>query len=153
MGAERVREYLLTHGVAYDIHHHDRAVSAQAVAEAEHITGRHVAKPVILLVDGHLVMAVIPANLQLDLEKARRALGSTTIRLALESEFADAFVDCETGAEPPLGGLYGMPTVIDLRLNNATITFRGGTHDESITMEFDDYERIVGGDPVDIAQE
>ena len=153
MGAERVREYLLTHGVAYDLHAHDRAVTAQRLAEAEHISGRRIAKPVILVADDHLVMAVIPGHLELDLEKAQRALGATTIRLAAEAEFADAFGDSEAGAEPPLGVLYGMRTVIDLRLNQETITFRGGTHEESITMAFDDFERIVAGDPVDVASE
>jgi Ala-tRNA(Pro) deacylase len=153
MGAERVREYLLTHGVAYDLHQHDRAVSAQALAEAEHVSGRRVAKPVIMLADGKLVMGVLPGHLQLDLEKAARALDAESVRLATESEFAEAFGDCEPGAEPPLGTIYGMPTLIDLRLNGDTITFRGGTHDESITMSFDDYERIVSGEPVDIARE
>jgi len=152
MSAERVREYLLTHGVAYDIHPHDHAVSAQALAEAEHVSGRQVAKPVILLVDDRLVMAVLPGDLQLDLEKARRALRADRIRFAAESEFAEAFGDSEPGAEPPLGVIYGMPTVIDLRLNGETITFRGGTHRESITMKFNDFERIVDGEPVDIAR-
>ena len=152
MGAERVREYLLTHGVAYDLHPHEPAVSAQELAEAEHISGRRVAKPVILLADGRLVMAVIPGHLTLDIEKAERALGAGTVRLATEDEFAGAFGDSEPGAEPPLGVLYGMTTLIDLRLNGETITFRGGTHEAAITMKFDDFERIVSGDPVDIAR-
>jgi Ala-tRNA(Pro) deacylase len=153
MGAERVRKYLLTHGVAYDLHAHDHAVTAQRLAQAEHIPGRRIAKPVILHADDDLVMAVIPGHLELDLEKARRALDADEVRLAVESEFADTFGDSEPGAEAPLGTLYGMRTMIDLRLNQETITFRGGTHDESITMAFDDYERIVAGDPVDVAAE
>ena len=153
MGAERVREYLLTHGVAYDLHPHPRAVSAQELAEVEHISGQHIAKPVIVLADDHLVMAVIPGHLHLDLEKTRRALGAEYVRLAEEHEFAGAFGDSEPGAEPPLGNIYGVRTIIDLRLNNETITFRGGTHDASITMSFDDFERIVEGEPVDIARD
>ena len=152
MGAELVREYLLTHGVAYDLHPHDPAVSAQALAEAEHVSGRQIAKPVILLADGRLVMAVIPGHLHLDVEKAERALNANNVRLATEEEFAGAFGDSEPGAEPPLGVLYGMSTLIDLRLNSETITFRGGTHDVAISMRFDDFERIVDGDPVDITR-
>lgn len=152
MSAERVREYLLTHGVAYDLHAHEHAVSAQELAEVEHVPGHQVAKPVIVLADDRLVMAVLPGHLQLDLDKAQRALGADHVRLATESEFAAAFGDSEPGAEPPLGVIYGMATVIDLRLSGDTITFRGGNHNESITMRFDDYERIVSGEPVDIAR-
>jgi Ala-tRNA(Pro) deacylase len=71
--------------------------------------------------------------------------------LATEDEFAPAFADCESGAEPPLGGLYEMKTIVDLRLDTPTVTFRGGSHTQTITMSTDDYLEIASADRVDIA--
>jgi Ala-tRNA(Pro) deacylase len=83
-----------------------------------------------------------------DLTKARDAFGCENLRLADESEFADAFADCERGAEPPVGHLYGMKTIIDLRLDSPRVTFRGGSHTQTITMGLEDYrsaaQAVVG---------
>jgi Ala-tRNA(Pro) deacylase len=71
------------------------------VAEAGHVSGKEMAKAVILMADGRLVMAVIPGDKMVDLEKAEHALGVDSVRLAEEGEFAASFPDCEPGAEPP----------------------------------------------------
>ncbi len=109
------------------------------------------AKPVILLADDHFVMAVVPGHKRVDLEKTRSALRCKSLRMAKEDEFAPAFADCEPGAEPPLGPLYGMRTIVDLRLTAPKITFRGGSHTQTITMDHDDYVRVAGAEVVDIA--
>ena len=151
MGAERVREYLLTHGVAYEMTDHPLAFTAQRVAESEHISGKQIAKPVILLADDRFVMAVVPGHKHVDLDKAQAVLGCGEVRMARESEFATAFGDCEAGAEPPLGGLYAMRTILDTRLSGERITFRGGSHTQTITMALEDYREIVAAEVVDIA--
>jgi Ala-tRNA(Pro) deacylase len=151
MGAERVREYLLSHGVAYEMTEHPLAYTAQRVAESEHISGKSIAKPVILLADEQFVMAVIPGHKHVDLNKARVVLGCAEVRMAREDEFAAAFGDCEAGAEPPLGSLYEMRTILDSRLTDERITFRGGSHTQTITMALQDYRAIVGPQVVDIA--
>ena len=151
MGAERVREYLLTHGVAYEITEHPLAYTAQRVAESEHISGKQIAKPVILLADDRFVMAVVPGHKHVDLEKTRLALGCAEVRMARENEFAAAFGDCEAGAEPPLGSLYEMRTILDNRLSGEKITFRGGSHTQTITMALEDYREIVAAEVVDVA--
>jgi len=139
MSAERLREYLLTHGMPYEVHEHALAFTTSRVAEVEHIAGKDIAKPVILMADDHFVMAVVPGHRHVDLGKVRDALGCERLRLAEESEFAAAFGDCERGAEPPLGHLYGMDTIVDLRLDSPRVTFRGGSHTQTITMEMEDY--------------
>ena len=150
MSAEKVREYLLTHGVHYEIADHALAYTAQRVAQAEHVSGHQVAKPVILMADDRFVMAVVPATKHVDLDKARLALECDTVRLATEEEFAPAFADCESGAEPPLGGLYEMKTVVDLHFEMPTVTFRGGSHTQTITMALSDYLEIANAERVDI---
>ena len=151
MSAEKLREYLLTRGVPYEVHEHPLAFTTSRVAEVEHIPGRDIAKPVILMADDHFVMAVVPGHKHVDLNKARSALGCESVRLAEESEFAAAFADCERGAEPPLGHLYGMETVVDLRLDAPRITFRGGSHTQTITMGMEDYRTAANAVMGDVA--
>lgn len=151
MSAERVREYLLTHGIAYKVDEHPLAYTTSRVAEAEHISAKKMAKPVIVLADGHFVMAVVPGHKHVDLEKVRLAAGCKEIRLATESEFSAAFDDCEPGAEPPLGGLYGMETIVDERVAGDRVMFRGGSHTEVISMSVDDYLALAPHNVADIA--
>ncbi len=151
MSAEKLREYLLTHGVPYEVHEHPLAFTTSRVAEVEHISGKDIAKPVILMADDHFVMAVVPGHKHVDLTKAREALGCEEVRLADESEFAAAFEDCERGAEPPLGHLYGMQTIVDLRLDSAHVTFRGGSHTQTITMGLEDYRMAANAAVGDLA--
>ena len=151
MGAERVREYLLTHGVAYEITDHPLAYTAQRVAESEHISGKQIAKPVILLADDRFVMAVVPGHKHVDLDKVQSVLGCREVRMAREEEFAGAFGDCEAGAEPPLGSLYEMRTILDTRVASQHITFRGGSHTQTITMSLEDYREVVAAEVVDVA--
>ncbi|MDX2343621.1 MAG: YbaK/EbsC family protein [Acidimicrobiia bacterium] len=149
MSAEKLREYLLTNGVPYEVHEHPLAYTTSRVAEVEHVTGKEIAKPVILMADDHFVMAVVPGHKHVDLAKAREAFGCEELRLAEESEFVTAFTDCERGAEPPLGHLYGMKTIVDLSLDSPRVTFRGGSHTQTITMGLEDYRvaaRAVVGD-------
>ena len=151
MSAEKLREYLLTHGVPYEVHEHPLAFTTSRVAEVEHVSGTEIAMPVILMADDHFVMAVVPGHKHVDLSKAREVFGCENLRLAEESEFADAFADCERGAEPPLGHLYGMQTIVDLRLDSPRVTFRGGSHTQTITMGLEDYRAAAHAVVGDVA--
>lgn len=151
MSAEKVREYLLTRGIPYEIHDHPLAYEMSRVAEVEQISGTAMAKPVIVLADGRFIMAVVPGHTRIDLDKIRTAVGCDSIRMATEEEFAPAFEDCEPGAEPPVGPLYGMHTIVDSGLNAPKVTFRSGTHTQTITMDRDAYVAAAGATVVDIA--
>jgi Ala-tRNA(Pro) deacylase len=110
-----------------------------------------VAKAVMLKVDDHLVMAVLPGDRHVDLAKAAAALGATTSRLATEGEFSPLFPDCERGAEPPFGALYDVATVVDSQLQGPGITFSGGSHTTSISMTLDDYLSLTKARVLDLA--
>lgn len=151
MSAERVREYLLSHGIAYRVDEHPLAYTTARVAESEHVSAKKMAKPVIVLADGRFVMAVVPGHKRVDLDKVRRAVGCEEVRLATEAEFSATFDDCEPGAEPPIGGLYGMKTIVDERLAGDQVMFRGGSHTEVISMDVGDYLALAGQNIADIA--
>jgi Ala-tRNA(Pro) deacylase len=150
--AERVRELLLSRGVHYEVTEHRTTYTAQEMAAAEGVPGREVAKSVMLMADGELVMAVLAAPDHVSLGKAGRALGRTEVRLATEDEFSPAFGDCEVGAAPPFGGVYGVPTVIDSRLLQAdTIVFAAGSHTHTMHLTMQDYLDAAAPRPVEIS--
>jgi Ala-tRNA(Pro) deacylase len=141
---DRLENYLRENQVRFEEQHHPRAVSAQEVAASEHVPGRMLAKTVMVLADGQMVMLALPAPYQVDLEKAAAALGVDEARLAQEEEFEDSFPDCEVGAMPPFGNLYGVPVYVEKTLaEDETMVFRSGTHTETMSVSYSDFERLV----------
>ncbi len=143
MSAERVRSYLMEHGVRYETHSHPTAYTTSEIAEAEHVPGERVAKVVMVMAGERPIMAVLPGDKMVDLEKMAAAIDVEDVRLAEESEFSPLFPDCEIGAEPPFGALYDVSTVVDLSLDSPEITFNAGTHEESITLGLEDYLELT----------
>ena len=129
--------------VAYEVLQHPEAVTAQRIAQAEHVKGRHHAKVVMVKSGDQHLMMVLPADHQIDLEKVEKAIGKT-VSLGKEQEFKTLFSDCAIGAMPPFGNLYGLPTYVEQSLAEQDyIVFEAGTHTEAIKMSYRDYEKIV----------
>jgi Ala-tRNA(Pro) deacylase len=150
--AEKVRSHLLEHGIAYEITEHREVFTAQETAAALHEPGAQVAKAVMLMADGQLVMAVIAAPDHVSLSRARAALGGREVRLATEDEFGKAFSDCDLGAAPPFGSLYGVATYLDRRLLEAdTLVFNAGSHRHSMRLSLADYLRAAHPTEADLA--
>jgi Ala-tRNA(Pro) deacylase len=151
MVAKKLHELLDEHDITYEHHTHERVVSAQRLAAAEHVSGWEVAKPVLLWISGELAMAVVPAAAEVDLDKCTELLGHNEVRLATEDEFVATFADSEPGAEPPFGNLYGVPVFVDQSLRTQQrIVCRDGTHTSSITIAVADYVRVVRPEIADI---
>ena len=150
---ERLEAYLRQHQVPYQLQHHTQAFSAQKIAEREHVPGKTVAKPVIVMVDSKLIELVIPASYQVDFKKLQSILGARDTRLAHESEFANVFPDCEVGAMPPFGNHYGIAVYVDKRLTEEeTIVFPVGTHTDTMSLKYADFERLVHPGVIECAQ-
>lgn len=144
MPLTKVKAFLDSHNVKYVGISHSKAYTAQGIAAIAHISGRELAKSVIVKLDGDLAMAVLPASYQVDLDALRRATGVRQADLATESEFKRHFPDCETGAMPPFGNLYGIPVYVDETLaEDREIAFNAGSHYELIKMAYSDFERLV----------
>ncbi|HXX37859.1 MAG TPA: YbaK/EbsC family protein [bacterium] len=140
---ERLQEYLGRAGVAYEVTHHPPRNTAQGLAQVEHIPGRFVAKVVMVFADAQLLMIVAPATSHVDLTWVREATGALRVRLAQEYEFCNYFPDCEIGAMPPFGHLYGLPVLVDTALTrDPVIMFNAGDHRQTITMTYADFARL-----------
>ncbi|MGH2721708.1 MAG: aminoacyl-tRNA deacylase [Actinomycetota bacterium] len=151
---QRLEEYFIRNDVGFAEQHHPTAFTAQEVAASDHVSGRIVAKVVMVRADGRLAMLVVPAPKRVDLGKAAAALGAADLRLAHEEEFAEVFPDCEPGAMPPFGNLYEVPVCTDRALaENLNLVFQAGTHTESMGIRFEDYERLVQPDLADLTED
>jgi len=151
LDAHRVRKFLISHGVGYQVERHPLAYTAQEVAAVEHVPGRIFAKPVIVNADGRLIMTVLPAHRLLDLDKLKSLLGSEDVRLAREDEFAPVFDDCERGAEPPFGNLYGLPVIVDEHIPPDEMVFNAGSHTETMRISTQEYLGLVHPEKADLA--
>ncbi|NWG18971.1 MAG: YbaK/EbsC family protein [Chloroflexi bacterium] len=141
---ERLGAFLREHHVSYTTYHHPTAYTAHDVAAYEHVPPHTFAKVVIVFIDGHMAMLMLPADTRADLARLTEAIGAREICLADEREFATVFTDCEPGAMPPFGNLYGMPVYMDRALTESeTIMFQAGTHQDAISMRCDDFIRLV----------
>jgi Ala-tRNA(Pro) deacylase len=152
--SERLRSFLESRHADYTLTRHANAYTAREVAAAEHLPPREVAKTVVIFGDGAWHMIVIPANKLVDLVEVRPTLGLAQARLAREDELGTLFPDCELGAMPPLGTLYGMPVFLDASLaGEDIITFNAGSHREVIHMHTAEFRRIVSPTVVSLVRE
>jgi Ala-tRNA(Pro) deacylase len=139
----RLTEVLDDKDVRYELIHHRADYSALETAHDTHTPGREFAKSVVLTTSKGPYLAVLPAPLMVDVAGFAKVVGAEDVRLANEDTIAELFPDCDVGAEPPFGSLYGLRVVVDESLaGQEHITFNAGTHDEAIRMRFADFERL-----------
>lgn len=144
MPLAKLREFLDSHHVAYVVISHSVAYTAQGIAALAHIPGKELAKTVMVKLDGELAMAVVPASALVDLPSLRAAAGARTVALASERDFKDRFPDCETGAMPPFGNLYGMAVFVDEQLTaDKEIAFNAGSHRELVRLAYADFALLA----------
>jgi Ala-tRNA(Pro) deacylase len=144
MPVKKLKEFLDKERIKYVSIIHSTAYTAQEVAASAHITGKELAKTVIVLLDGEMAMAVLPANRKIVSQDLREVTGADQVKFASEEEFKQNFPDCETGAMPPFGNLYGMAVYAAASLaENAEIAFNAGSHTEVIKLAYKDFERLV----------
>ena len=144
MPTRKLREFLDQQGVRYATISHPVAYTAQEVATVTHISSQEMAKTVIAKIDGALAMAVLPASYEVDLSLLKAGTGARALSLAKETDFKERFPECEIGAMPPFGNLYGMAVYVDESLTkDKDIAFNAGSHNELLQVFYADFERLV----------
>ena len=150
----RLEQYLRENGVVYELEHHPLAYTARGVAASEHVPAHNIAKVVMVIADARTVMVVLPASHELDPGRLATELDAREARLAPEVEFGPTFRDCDVGAMPPFGNLYGMAVYVDRSLTEDTnIVFQAGTHTDTMRIPFADFVRLVEPSVIDVARE
>ena len=144
MPLDTLQRFLDKKGVTYLRLQHSSAYTAQEIAAAAHVPGRELAKTVMVKLDYRLIMAVLPASHKIDFELLKRGTGAKHAALATEADFKDIFPDCDTGAMPPFGNLYGVPVYVSSSLAlDEDIAFNACSHTDLIKMPYADFARIV----------
>jgi Ala-tRNA(Pro) deacylase len=151
MVTPRLKAFLDKNAVKYVSILHSAAFTASEVAASAHVAGRDFAKTVIVKIDGVPAMLVLPATRRLLLPELREMFESEQVKLATESEILTWFPDCELGAMPPFGNLYGLAVHVTAALaHEREIAFNAGTHTEVIKMAYADFDRLVKPRVVDL---
>jgi len=137
---EKLVRLLNDRKIPFKVVTHPEAFTAQQVAQSTRVPGRAFAKSVIVSVDGKVWMAVVPATERVNLSRMQNCLGARKARLATESEFSSLFPDCDLGAMPIFGSLYGVPVLMSQDLTqNEEIAFTAGTHRDVVQLRVADY--------------
>lgn len=141
--ANRIKDYLDESQTFYETVPHPRTATAARSAEAAHVPGDNVAKAVLIHHEEGYVLAVAPSTCRVDLRTLQEVI-DRRMGLASESEVEMLFDDCDSGAAPALGTPYGVPMVIDRRLEGQqTIWFEGGDHKTLVKMSGMDFDRLT----------
>ncbi len=140
----RLKELFDDAKVSYEVYNHPLAYTAQEIAARQHFSGKEMAKVVMLEIDDRLMMGVIPGSQKINLNTVKASLGAKQVRLATEDEFVSRFPECEVGAMPPFGHLFGVPVLVDPALEkDDVIYFNAGNHVQTVRLSYKDFARLV----------
>ena len=136
--------YLQDNKIQLQLIEHDTAFTAHELARTTHVPDSELAKTIIVRADGGFWMAVLRADQIIDHSLLKKALDARELHFAHEEDLNFLFPDCQTGAMPPFGNLYGVPVVVDTALAaDEEIVFNACSHTKAIRMKYADYERLV----------
>jgi Ala-tRNA(Pro) deacylase len=141
---QRIRDFLDSQNVPFETLHHSQAFTGQEIAHSLHVSGKKCVKAVAVAADGETVLAVIPAAHRLNLPELRATLEASQLEMLQESELVGLFPDCDLGAVPPFGNLYGIKVWADRAVADAEeIIFCAGTHEDCIRMRYSDFSKLT----------
>ncbi len=139
-----ISQFLSSNHIPYEVLQHPRAHTALEEAAVTHVPDWMWAKTVACYADGDPILAVLPADCRIDLKRLRTVTGARALRFAAENELVPLYPDCEAGAMPPLGTLYGQEVFVDRGLaEDEEVVFNAGSHTDAIKVKYDDLDRLV----------
>jgi Ala-tRNA(Pro) deacylase len=147
-------DWLAGQAIEYEIHEHDLAFTARSTAAAEGVDPRTFAKVVVVTShDGKPAIIALDATDQLDLHKAQRVLGASDVRLLTEPELKALAPECDLGAIPAVGSLFGLTTYADYAVGeDPEISFNAGSHRFCARVDRTRWERACGAIYADLAE-
>jgi Ala-tRNA(Pro) deacylase len=141
---KKLKQVLDEAKIPYEVYNHALAYTAQEIAARQHFPGDEMAKVVMIWADDDLVMGVIRGNDKISLHLVRDSLGVRNARLATEDEFTSRFPECEIGAMPPFGNVFGIKVFVDPALEkDPYIYFNAGNHVQTVRLKFKDFAALV----------
>ncbi|MEK7436962.1 MAG: YbaK/EbsC family protein [Pseudomonadota bacterium] len=143
--AMRLSDYLKASDLPYEVVKHAHSGNSIQTAKASNVPANCVAKAVVLEDRYHALMAVLPASRRLELRELRASDGPD-LHLATEADLKGLFIDCEPGAVPPVGSVYGLETIWDDSLmEQPEVYFEAGDHETLVRMKTRDFIGLMKG--------
>ena len=132
--------------IDYEVHEHPRSLTALATARAEGVDPRTFGKVIwVRTAEGMDALIVIDAEDHLDLRKAREVLKSSKVTLVEEEEIRALAPDCDAGAMPAVGDLFGVPTYADIAFaSEPEFSFNAGSHSHAVRVDRAAWEQALG---------
>ncbi|NRB39237.1 MAG: YbaK/EbsC family protein [Pseudomonadales bacterium] len=139
-----LKEYLSNHYIPYDCVHHEHSDSSFNSAAMAHIPSPQLAKAVIIESElGTPLMATIPANKCVSFE-AIDEVTTLHYHMMKESEANRLFEDCESGALPSIGDVFGVEMIVDNRLLiDQPVYIEAGDHKTLLKIPPEAYAELV----------
>ena len=139
----RITSYLAESGIDFDVMEHPHSLCSLETARLSNLPAARMAKSVLVRhIDGY-ALSVVPADRYVNLTALQDIL-HYRVRLAREDEIKPLFPDCETGAIPPLGFLYGLRTIVDFEVENARpVYFEAGDHVTVVMVSNSDFAHMM----------
>ncbi len=140
----KIIELLDSHSFEYKVIKHEATPTSEDSAKARGESIKIGAKALLLKGKVGFVVAVIPANRQLDTKKFRKVIGSKSLRFASVEELLE-LTGLPKGALPPFGSVVGLQLFVDDALfEEEWMAFNAGDLCKSIKMKTCDYRRVGG---------
>lgn len=132
--------------VDYEVHEHERSLTALATARVEGVDPRTFEKVIwVRTAEGKDALMIIDADDHLDLGKTRELLRSKRVKLVDEDEIRELAPECDPGAMPAVGILFGLQTYADHAVRaDAEISFNAGTHTHAVRVDRAAWEHALG---------
>jgi Ala-tRNA(Pro) deacylase len=136
--------YLNSNKVEFHVLEHDPAFSAHDVALRTNVPESEMAKAIVIRIEERYWMAVLRADQRINEQLLKRTFAAKNVHLAHEEDLGNLFPDCQIGAMPPFGNLYGLPVLVEEGLAEGDeIVFNACTHTKAIRMKFNDFKRLA----------
>jgi len=151
--ATQLKAYLEQQAIDYELVPHRHTDSSSTSASAAHVPSERLAKAVIVEEGDVCLMVVVPSNRHVHLGRLHRHLGRE-VGLTTESRLVELFPDCDLGAIPPLGAVYGLTTLVDRALlGQPEVYFESGDHEHLVKMRGEQfYALLAEAEKVDVGQ-
>lgn len=142
--ADTVKSHLAAHPARYRVRVAQGGETPAGMARTAGVPEGSLARAVLLKTGELRLLAVFPANHELDLD-ALEQIFRRRFTPCTEQEIRSCFPDCEPGALPPFGLAYGVKTLVDLNLDRLDEVFFGtGVPGRFVRADIQDFRRLLG---------
>jgi Ala-tRNA(Pro) deacylase len=140
-----VHEHLKGKGVNYDILQHPHSRTSLESARLARLSPKQVVKGVLTHDGENYLLCVMPSNHHLSLSWLNKSMNGN-FSLVSEHQLGEFFDDCEVGAIPALGHVYGLHVIWDDALaDRDDLYIESGDHENLIHVERGAFMELMGG--------